>query len=271
MGLKKPPKDLKLVQENNSKTIPKKNESPSKLKVASIDSETGGLRPHENTGLISIGLCPPTDSGAKPLVLIIQYNHNLFYDPVALRVNGFNPVKDTTTEKWVWMTKNPTTGEKEFFKGINEKEALDQLFGYIETHLQGAIIAGCNIAFDKAFLEAAAKRVDEKNRWGDFSYRDRLDQLFSRRTLEVQTLALAAHLQGFIKLPDNPKNPGIPKINLETIAKKTLGKGRTSEIHGVLEDALLTQEVAVRIIEKMMGKEKKKDAPTPTHIQTQIS
>jgi DNA polymerase III epsilon subunit-like protein len=87
----------------------------------------------------------------------------------------------------------------------------------------GAILAGCNPAFDAGFLRAAAKR--STLHWEP------------RRLIDLSAAAWAAYEQGRLDLPT--WQDGSPKLNLDSIAQ-AFHLSRTGTTHDALEDARLT-------------------------------
>ena len=88
---------------------------------------------------------------------------------------------------------------------------------------RGFMVAGCNVAFDIGFLEAAMKRCNIKWQAG--------------RSLDIRGAAWLAYETGGLDLAIG--KDGTPRLSLESISG-ALGLSRTGEKHNALEDALLT-------------------------------
>lgn len=213
---------------------PSTAEKPSKsreIEIAALDTETGGIDPQKN-GLISIAIVPPKGlKELKPLNVIIEFNKDLEYDHKALEINGFYPIEDRETKSFAWW--QTIDGKRKCVKGHSEKEALEMTLTYLEVYLKDAFIAGCNIGFDKSFLLEACKRIDaaqELNSKSPKSFQYRLDKCLLRKTLELQTLALSAHIQNQITLPSTYKAPENkapdPDLNSKEIKNNELKKGK---------------------------------------------
>jgi DNA polymerase III epsilon subunit-like protein len=250
---------------------------PREIEIGAIDTETGGLDPQRN-GLVTVAIVPPKHlKDLKPLSVLIEYNKALDYDHKALEVNGFFPIEDKKTGEFFWW--QTVEGKRKCVKGMPEQEALELILTYLEVYLKDSFIAGCNIAFDKSFLLEACKRADrgqQKEGSGtkpQKSFQSRLDKCLLRKTIELQTLALCAHIQNRITLPytskpAETKAPEVtetppkgetkekrrrrPSLSLNSIAKavsecgegtkddKTKNIGRHGEQHDALEDATIT-------------------------------
>jgi oligoribonuclease (3'-5' exoribonuclease) len=255
------------------------------LQIGALDTETGGLN-HDTDGLISVAIIPPKElKDLRPLEVLIAYNKNLNYDHQALEVNGFYPILDKEKNEFFWwMTEG---GKRRCIKGMEEQGALDTIITYLEVYFKNAFIAGANIEFDKSFLLSACKRIDKNNETSPTnpkSFQKRLENCLLRKTIELQTLALCAHMQNQITLPytrggtkekttseppeppeppksskgkgakkteplDNQKTHQRPSVSLNSIAKaisKKTGETiiRESEKHSALEDALITLKLA---------------------------
>ena len=276
----------KTLKDPQLKMDPKK---PLDIEFGALDTETGGLDPSIH-GLITIGVAAPKSlPSIKPLVVLLEYDPKLEYDDKALEVNGFYPAFDSIQKKFYWWQTNEQ-GKRISLPGTPEKEAINDVLTYLESHLKNAFIAGCNISFDKAFLEATCKRIDKRegtDRNSPKSFQNRLDQCFSRKTIELQTLALSAHMQGYITLPYTYKGQNTggkdkkfrkPSVSMTSIVKaiktkeddkKTINPvlGRTNEKHDVLEDTLISLQIAEYLLSPWkdikIGKEIK--CPNPTN------
>lgn len=255
------------------------------VKISALDTETGGLNP-QTDGLVSIAIAPPKEPkgpkkpNLKPLSLLLEYNKSLNYDHKALEVNGFYPIQDKQTNEFFWW--QTINGKRVCTKGMPEKQALEATLTYMEVYLKDSFIAGVNIEFDKAFLHQACKRIDTENnktKADKDSFCARLENCLLRKTIELQTLALCAHIQGVIKLPYTNKGFRRPSVSLNSIAKAVSEKTpseaaskrleRTTEYHDALEDATLTLNIAETLTKPWNLQEKKKeiiDSPTPTII-----
>lgn len=257
------------------------------IEIGALDTETGGLNPQKN-GLISIAVVPPKHlKELQPISVLIEYNDALVYETKALEVNGFYPIKDRETNEFFWW--QTVNGKRQCTKGLPEKEAINIVLTYLEVYLKDSFIAGCNIGFDKSFLLEACKRIDasepspstpvktSKSTKPSKSFQHRLDKCLLRKTLELQTLAICAHVQNQITLPytskpatskapdqrvpndKDPRSNGVteqtkrrPSVSLDSIAKAVSeadfqsGNSNAKEIkrdsdqHNALEDAILT-------------------------------
>jgi DNA polymerase III epsilon subunit-like protein len=169
-----------------------------------LDSETGGLSPRENP-ILSVGaVCMITGETFGTRIIPTP---RLRVDPRAAEINGY--------DKATWG-------------GIPEAEAA---LGLIEfTHGRDEIIGGANIRFDIDFLRAWITRT---------GYR----VPFWPRLVDLQSLALNAHVLGKIVLPRKPN--GQLSFSVTAVCE-ALGIPRQGA-HDALQDAVETAEAIRRI------------------------
>jgi len=207
----------------------------SKVSYAVLDTETGGKYASKH-GLCSIGIVAPDGDTFHTIIKPVP---GRVYDEEALAVNGF------TLE----------TLERD---GVPEKVAMEDAVAFLLIKCPDAFIAGVNIQFDMDFFSAAIRRVQG----------DAADDFFKRvhkRTYEIQTLAITAHEAGIITLPDDPKRPGVPQTNLDSILS-SIGLSRDGEKHDVVEDCLKTREALFTIkgrLQALSSPDKDDKAPLP--------
>jgi DNA polymerase III epsilon subunit-like protein len=220
------------------------------VNIASLDTETGGLDPQKN-GLISIAIIAPNQ---KKFHQIISPNPNLTYDQHALEINGFQIHKTKNKSQWVRKTKK---GELQTQESLPEPTVIRNLITFLRNNCRNTYFAGCNIAFDKAFLLAAAKRTDKKPFLIDFFTPSQehteaiLKNEFLHRTYELQTLALFLHQTQLHRLPPNRKNPTIPSTSLDSICMSLNIQKEKRKNHDALEDATLTLLCLKKLTEKI--------------------
>jgi DNA polymerase III epsilon subunit-like protein len=272
------------------------------IEIGALDTETGGLNPLEN-GLISVAIVPPKHfNKLKPLYVLLEYNKALKYDHKALEVNGFFPIEDKKTNEVFWW--QTVEGKRKCVKGTKEEDAMEMVLSYLEVYLKDSFISGCNIGFDKSFLIEACKRADKNlglSADSKKSFQARLDKCLLRKTIELQTLALCAHIQNQITLPctskpteskapdksqeeqkttesKESKSKRRPSLSLNSIAKAVSeieGQKeikRASDQHDALEDALLTLKLTETLAQPwnlkppQETKKKSKDSQNPEII-----
>ncbi len=168
-----------------------------------IDTETGGVKPLQEA-LLSIGAFNTRTK--KRFEARISPIPSLPVNPHAAAVNGYNP---------------GTWG------GECEALVVGDFLTFANLEYPQTIVGGCNVPFDKGFLEAAIARS---------GYR----KPFWPRVVDVQGLALDAHDYGKIILPTKPET-GHLSFSLDSIAS-ALNLARSPGFHGALADCLLTWE-----------------------------
>ena len=171
-----------------------------KTKLVVVDVETGGLRADRHA-LLSIAAVD-SESG-EAYHALIRPSADWIVEAGALEVNGLT---------------------MDFLRdaGRAEPVVLAEFVAWMEAR-RGCMVAGCNVAFDLGFLEAAAKRCNVK--WQ------------SGRSLDIRGAAWLAYETKGLELALG--KDGNPKLSLDSIAG-ALGLSRTTEKHDALEDALLT-------------------------------
>ena len=171
-----------------------------KTKLVVVDTETGGLRADRHA-LLSIAAVD--SAGGEAFHALIRPSADWIVEAGALEVNGLTLdfLRDAGRAESVVMT--------EFQLWMDAR--------------RGSMVAGCNVAFDIGFLEAAAKRSGLKWQAG--------------RSLDLRGAAWLAYETKGLNLAIG--KDGNPKLSLDSIAG-ALGLSRTSEKHDALEDALLT-------------------------------
>lgn len=172
-----------------------------KTRIMCVDTETGGLDPARHA-LLSFSAVDSLDGEA--FTALISPSSEWLVEKEALDVNGF------TLEH---LEKN----------GRPEREVMEDFVLWLGQR-RYAVLAGCNTAFDRAFLLAAAERAGVSLPLG-------------HRMICLQSAAWLAYEAGGLDLPLG--KDGNPKLNLNTIAG-ALGMSRAGKIHNCLEDALLT-------------------------------
>ena len=93
-------------------------------------------------------------------------------------------------------------------------------------------MAGVNTAFDTSFINAACRRNGMKD-------------IIVRGTLDLASLALAAHIRGDISLPIKKD---APSTSLDSILG-ALGMNRGTTTHNALTDAALTGKAIARFLQ----------------------
>ena len=171
-----------------------------KTKLVVVDTETGGLRADRHA-LLSIAVVD-SESG-EAYHALIRPSADWLVEAGALEVNGLT---------------------MDFLRDAGRSEAvvLAEFVAWMEAR-RGFMVAGCNVAFDIGFLEAAMKRCNIKWQAG--------------RSLDIRGAAWLAYETKGLDLAIG--KDGTPRLSLESIAG-ALGLSRTSEKHNALEDALLT-------------------------------
>lgn len=180
------------------------------LPLVVIDVETGGLDPQRDA-LLSVAAVDSRD-GARFHTLVRAAPGARISDE-ALAVNGF------CREDCLSLARPA------------EADALRRLAAWLDAR-RPFIAAGCNVAFDAAFLRAAAARAG-------------LALEIGHRLFDIQTLALAAHALGAVTLPERD---GRPSASLDAILK-AVGLARPAGAHRADEDAALT----ARAIEQLFA------------------
>lgn len=179
-----------------------------KTRLLIIDTETGGFDPDKHS-LLSVAAVDSQDNEA--FVGLIRPNPEWVCEPEALAKNGF------TLE---FLEKN----------GRPEREVMQDLALWLHAR-RFAVLAGCNVTFDRDFLRAAFKRHGLTWPMG--------------KSIDLQAAAWLAHEAGAIELPLG--RDGLPRLSLDHIAG-SLDFFRKSEVHNALEDALLTLTCFHRIL-----------------------
>ena len=171
------------------------------LTIIVIDTETGGLDA-TRCALLSVAAVAMRQPGEITARFHSYVNppKGLDLDPAAYAVNGLTQRPDWPSEAFVMAELQTCVGE-----------------------CSPSIIAGCNTAFDAAFINAAC-------------HRSHMRDLIQRGTLDLASLALAAHLKGTISLP---LKYGSPSTSLDSILG-ALGMARPDGMHSALADATLT-------------------------------
>lgn len=171
-----------------------------KARLLVIDTETGGFDP-EKHALLSVAAVDSYDNEA--FVGLIKPHPDWICEPEALAKNGF------TLE---FLEKN----------GRPEREVMQDLALWLHSR-RFAVLAGCNVTFDRDFLKAAFARQGLAWPLG--------------KSIDLQAAAWLAWERGAIDLPLG--RDGQPRLNLDHIAG-ALEHFRKGETHNALEDALLT-------------------------------
>jgi DNA polymerase III epsilon subunit-like protein len=214
------------------------------MRITGLDIETGGLHPEEN-GIISIAVLSPQK---EKFYQVISPHPQLKYEDSALKINGFSLHKDAYGRPH-WHHQNQTS------ESVSEGEALRRLVEFLKLHCQNSFVAGCNIAFDKAFLLAAARRNEKKTFFSElFPQRQNrplntLEGEFLHRTIELQSIALFLHQTHLIELPPNKYNPAVPSTSLDSIASAVGLRRENPSAHHALHDA----ELSLQILEKFQN------------------
>jgi DNA polymerase III epsilon subunit-like protein len=183
-----------------------------KARLIVLDTETGGLDP-ERHALLS--LAAVDSSSGEAFVAIIRPAPEWLIEPEALAKNGFT--QD-------FLEKN----------GRPEHEVLADFALWLAAR-RFSLLAGCNVAFDRAFLQAAFARHGIA--WS-----------LQHRTVDLQAAAWLAYETGHLDLPEG--KDGLPRLSLDHIAA-TLGHARSRSTHDALEDTMLTLMVLQRIIDRI--------------------
>lgn len=171
-----------------------------KTRLLVIDTETGGFDPDRHA-LLSVAAVDSHDNEAY--TAIIRPHPDWIIEPEALAKNGFT---------------------REFLEksGRPEREVIQDFALWLASR-RHAVLAGCNVAFDRDFLRAAFRRCGLTFPMG--------------KAIDLQAAAWLAWETGAIDLPIG--KDGLPRLSLEAIAG-SLEHYRKSEIHCALEDSLLT-------------------------------
>lgn len=171
-----------------------------KTRLIVIDTETGGFDPSKNA-LLSVAA---VDSHLnEEFTAIIKPDPEWICEPDALAKNGF------TLD---FLKKN----------GRPERDVMQDLALWLGTR-RGAVLAGCNVAFDRDFLRAAFARHNLTWPMG--------------KMVDLQAAAWLAYESGGLDLPVG--KDGLPRLSLDHIAA-ALGFQRSGKTHNALEDALMT-------------------------------
>lgn len=179
-----------------------------KSRLIVIDTETGGFDPDRHA-LLSVAA---VDSGdGEAFVGIIRPNPEWIIEPEALAKNGFT--RD-------FLEKN----------GRPEREVMQDLALWLHAR-RFALLAGCNVAFDRDFLRSAFRRHGLCWPMG--------------KTIDLQSAAWFAYETGHLDLPTGKDE--LPRLNLDHIAC-ALEHFRKSEIHNALDDALLTWTCLCKLV-----------------------
>lgn len=172
-----------------------------RTRLLCVDVETGGLDAGKHA-LLSVAAVDSLDGDA--FTALIQPAPGLLVDEQALEVNGFS---------------------MEFLEkaGRPEKEVMAELCLWLGAR-RSAVLAGCNVGFDKDFLMGACARAE-------------VPWLMSHRTLDIRGVAWLAWEVGELDLAVT--KAGQPRLDLDSIAR-ACGYSRTKKTHDALEDALMT-------------------------------
>lgn len=178
------------------------------MKILILDVETGGLDPTKNP-LLSIG----AKVFGKDLTFYGECSprNGTICTDIALKINGLNPGKDGL---------------------MTEKELLEYFKTWCEINGPFDYMAGVNIGFDSMFLRVANIQYG----FGDYYY----------RKIEIQTIALMAHLQGLISLPIKK---GAPSLSLDSILS-CFGLRRDGSTHTAISDVKLTDLALSKLLER---------------------
>jgi DNA polymerase III epsilon subunit-like protein len=171
-----------------------------KTRLLVIDTETGGFDPDKHA-LLSIAAVDSLDNEA--FAAMIRPHPDWLIEPEALAKNGF------TRE---FLEKN----------GRPEREVIQDFALWLNSR-RYAVLAGCNVTFDRDFLRAAFRRHCLTWPMG--------------KSIDLQAAAWLAWEHGQIDLPTG--KDGLPRLSLDAIAG-SLEHFRKGEIHCALEDSLLT-------------------------------
>lgn len=171
-----------------------------KTRLLVIDTETGGFDPDKHA-LLSVAAVDSLDNEAY--TAIIRPHADWLIEPEALAKNGF------TRE---FLEKN----------GRPEREVIQDFALWLNSR-RHALLAGCNVAFDRDFLRTAFRRHGLTWPMG--------------KSIDLQAAAWLAWENGQIDLPTG--KDGLPRLSLDAIAG-SLEHFRKSDIHCALEDSLLT-------------------------------
>lgn len=171
-----------------------------KTKLVVVDTETGGLRADRHA-LLSLAAVDSVRGEA--FHALIRPSADWIVEAGALEVNGLT---------------------LDFLRdaGRAESVVMAEFAAWMDAR-RGSMVAGCNVAFDIGFLEAAAKRSGLKWQAG--------------RSLDLRGAAWLAYETKGLELAIG--KDGNPKLSLDSISN-ALGLSRTTEKHDALEDALLT-------------------------------
>lgn len=166
-----------------------------------VDCETTGLDParHELIEVAVLRVHPQTLAVEAEVALKVRPERIEDADPEALRINGYSE------EAWT------------------DAVSLDEAMALIVPVLEGSMLAGHNVAFDRGFLDAAWKRVGHRP--------ENLDH----HLLDTATLAWPLVSSGTLD-----------SVSLTPVCKH-LGIERGEE-HWALDDARASLEVARRLL-----------------------
>lgn len=177
-----------------------------------IDTETGGLDAGRDA-LLSVGMA---DSLSGQLWgALVRPAAGLEIGEEALGVNGLS--RSLLEED-----------------GFAESDVVGMV-ARVGRLCRGAVLAGCNVGFDVAFLRAAFERCGVS--WP-----------FSHRMVDLQSLAWVAWEIGAIWLPVGKS--GGPSLSLDSIAG-AVGMGRAGGTHSAMEDAGLTLRAIVAVVDRI--------------------
>lgn len=171
-----------------------------KARLIVIDTETGGFDPSKNA-LLSVAAVDSIDNEA--FIAIIKPNPEWIIEPDALAKNGF------TLD---FLEKN----------GRPERDVMQDLALWLGTR-RFSVLAGCNVGFDRDFLQMAFARHDLTWPMG--------------KMVDLQAAAWLAYEAGALELPVG--KDAQPRLSLDHIAA-ALGFRRSGKTHNALEDALMT-------------------------------
>jgi DNA polymerase III epsilon subunit-like protein len=172
-----------------------------KSRLLCVDVETGGLDAGRH-GLLSVACVDSRDGEA--FTALIRPAAGLVVEPEALAVNGLSL---ELLEK----------------AGRDELDVMSELCLWLGAR-RDAVLAGCNVGFDRDFLVAGFGRHGVP--WP-----------MSHRMLDVRGVAWLAWEAGGVDLAMG--RTGQPRLDLDSIAKGC-GFARTKKTHDALEDALMT-------------------------------
>lgn len=180
-----------------------------------IDTETGGLDPRKHS-LLSLGLVVgEAGQVARSLEILIRHDPYVVSGG-GLKVNRIDLVKHTA-------------------EGLDPRTALDVLDVFLDQHFphlcKPITLAGHNVAFDAAFLEAFLEGQGRA-----------LEPRFSHRTVDTHSLAAALRDAGKLPLENLGSTSLFAHFGIQVPEEKR---------HTALGDALATFELYWKLVELM--------------------